>query len=251
MTTKVDSADPGFRLWNKILGAALALPGARVNRAAYLRSELGAHLPLDKVEDAIASTPANAGVSKTIVRRCTASAIKWHRAGVSASSAALALPGGWAMAASVPTDLGQFFWHTIVVSQKLAYLHGWPELLPEGGEVDDETKLVLTLFAGVMLGAQGANEGLSKLATAVSGEVARRLPRAPLTKYALYKLAKQVAKWLGVSLTKKKFAEFIGRTVPVVGGVVAGTLTWVAFGGGARRLDEHLQGLAFAERGAG
>jgi hypothetical protein len=103
------------------------------------------------------------------------------------------------------------------------------------------------LFIGVMLGAQGATNGLSKLATAVGTEVAKRLPRAPLTKYAIYQIAKQVAKWIGVALTKKKFAEFIGRAIPIVGGGVAGVITWVAFGTGAKRLLEHLEGLPLAE----
>jgi hypothetical protein len=251
MADRTDRSDTGLAVWNRVLSAALALPGARIDRAAYLRSALGAYLPMDEVEAAIKSTPAKAGISKSLLKRASTAAIKWHRTGVTAASTVAGLPGGWWLVATVPVDLGQFFWHTVVVSQKLAYLHGWPELLPEGDDVDDETKLVLTLFIGVMLGAQGATEGLSKLATAASREVVKRLPGAPLTKYALYNVAKQVAKWLGVKLTKKKFAEVVGRAVPLVGGAVAGTLTWIAFGGGAARLHEHLKALPLAEGKAG
>ena len=39
------------------------------------------------------------------------------------------------MAATIPADLAQDFWHAIVLSQKLAYLYGWPDLL-EDGELD-------------------------------------------------------------------------------------------------------------------
>ena len=153
MTATLDASNTGLVAWNKALGAALALPGARVNRAKYLRSALEPHLPKKDVEAAIESTPASAGVSPALLKRVSAAAIKWHRAGVTAASFATGLPGGWWLVAAVPADLAQFFWHTIVVSQKLAYLHGWPELLGEDDEVDDETKLVLTLFVGVMLGA--------------------------------------------------------------------------------------------------
>jgi hypothetical protein len=114
-------------------------------------------------------------------------------------------------------------------------------------EVDDETKLLLTLFVGVMFGAHGARDGLSKLAAAIGTQVAKRLPRAALTKYAVYQVAKQVARWIGGSLTKKKFAEAVGRAVPVLGGILAGSLTWILFGAGAKRLHLHLDGLPLAE----
>lgn len=48
-----------------------------------------------------------------------------------------------------------------------------------------------------MLGAQGADQCLTRLGTAISSEVAKRLPRAPLIKYAIYRIAKEVAKWIG------------------------------------------------------
>jgi hypothetical protein len=134
----------------------------------------------------------------------------------------------------------------LVILQKLAYLNGWPSLFQEDEEIDDETKLILTLFVGVMLGAEGAASGVSKLATAVGSEVAKRLPRASLTKYAIYQIAKQVAKWIGVSLTKKKFAELVGRAVPVIGSVIGGSITWFAFGAGAERLRVHLESLPLA-----
>jgi hypothetical protein len=105
---------------------------------------------------------------------------------VSATSAAVGLPGGWWLAGTLPTDLTQYFWHVIGLAQKLAYLHGWPELLEEGQEIEDETRLVLTMFIAVSLGIEGATGALNRLATAVGAETARRLRCAPLTKYALY-----------------------------------------------------------------
>lgn len=230
-------------VWTQLLGTALKMPGARVSRMAFLRSALAPHCSGAQVELAVRSTPAQAGVSRAQIGRAAQSSIKWHRAGVTAVSAAAGLPGGWWLAGTIPADLAQYFWHVIVVLQKLAYLYGWPELLAEGVEIDDETKLVLTLFVGVMLGAQGATEGLGKLASALSAEATRRLPRAALTKYALLRVAREVAKWIGVSLTKRKFAEFLGRAVPLVGGLVAGSLTWIAFGNGCDRLLEHLRDL--------
>lgn len=235
-----------MRIWETVMNAALKIPGARVDRTKFLRSTFGPHMADDLVQRAVASTPAKAGIPEEVRRRAADSSIKWHRAGVSATSLAVGLPGGWWLAGTMPTDLTQYFWHVIVLAQKLAYLHGWPELLPEGEEIDDETRLVMTMFIGVSLGAEGAASGLNKLATALGAEAAKRMPRAALTKYALYNVAKLVAKWIGISLTKKKFAELVGRAIPIAGGVIAGALTWAIFGASAKRLRAHLAGLPLA-----
>jgi hypothetical protein len=247
-----DTSDPngsGLKLWNSVLGAALKIPGARIERASFLRSALNAHASAELVEEAVASTPAKAGIPSDSIRRAALSSIKWHRAGVSSVSLLAGLPGGPWLVGTIPADFAQYFWHMIVLLQKLSYLHGWPELFQKDEEVDDETKLLLTLFIGVMLGAHGASDGLGKIATALAAQFSKRLPRAPLTKYAVYQVAKQVARWLGVSLTKRKFAELVGRVVPIIGGLFAGAVTWTLFGAGAKRLHVHLEGLALAREG--
>lgn len=96
---------------------------------------------------------------------------------MSAAAIALALPPGWWNAATLPADVVQFFTQVIVVAQKLAYLYGWPEFVPHGEEVDDETRLVVTLFVGVALGSNHAAHGLAVLGERVGAEVAKRLSR--------------------------------------------------------------------------
>ncbi len=237
----------GLVVWNRVLRTALQLPGARVDRTAFLRSALSPYLSSDKVEKAVQQTPAKAGISKQVVADASQKAIKWHQAGVSATSAVAGLPGGFWVAGTVPADVIQYFWHVLVVVQKLAYLHGWPSLLQEGEEVDEETTLVLTLFVGVMLGIQGATSGLGKWVSALGLEGAKHLPKSPLNKHAIYRLATEVAKWIGLRLTRKKLAEMLGRAMPVVGGIFAGTTTWMAFGKGTQRLKEHLESLPLAK----
>lgn len=241
-----EEAATGLKVWDAVMKGILSIPGAKVDRAKFLRSTFGPHVADELVQLAITSTPAKAGIPEEVRRRAAESSITWHRAGVSATSLAAGLPGGFALVGTIPTDLAQYFWHVVVLSQKLAYLHGWPDLLPDGEEVDDETRLVMTMFVGVSFGVEGAKSGLNKLATALGAEAAKRLPRAALTKYAIYNIAKLVAKWIGVNLTKKKFAELVGRSIPIVGGVVAGGLTWAVFGASAKRLRTHLEGLPLA-----
>jgi hypothetical protein len=78
-----DSA--GLTVWNAILAGALKIPGARIDRASFLRSALTAQVSADVVEKAVATTPAKAGISKTVIKKAAQSSIAWHRAGVSAN----------------------------------------------------------------------------------------------------------------------------------------------------------------------
>ena len=135
-------------VWNSVLRTALALPGVKVDRKAFLRRALSKHVTEKVLQSAIDTSPATAGVSKNTIRRIATANIKWHRAGVSTLSFASGLPGGWWIAGTVPVDLTQFFWHSLVMLQKLAYLYGWPELFSEDSELelDDKTLLILTVF---------------------------------------------------------------------------------------------------------
>lgn len=233
-------------VWNKVLRAALAIPGSKVDREAFLRRALSKHVPDEVWQCAIEETPHAAGISQETIRKIAASAIKWHRAGVSSVSFAAGLPGGWWVAGTMPADLSQFFWHVIVVAQKLAYLYGWPELSSEDGELDDETLLLLTLLIGVMLGAESAGKAISKLAERLATQVAGRLPKKALTKWGIYRLAREVAKWLGIKLTKDSFSRALAKMVPVLGGIISGTVTWVAFTTMTNRLARHLESLPLA-----
>lgn len=241
-----DQSSGSIEVWNKVLRAALSLPGARVDRADFLRRELSKRYASDIVEKAISSRPAAAGIPAAEIADIAKSCIAWHRVGVSSVSFAAGLPGGWWIAGTVPADMTQFFWHISVILQKLAYLHGWPELYEKEGQVDDQTLLIFTVFIGVMFGAGAASKILGELAERVAVQVTRRLPQEALTKWGLYVLAKEVAKWIGVKLTKESFARFIARAIPIISGFISGTVTWVTFSIMSKRLRIHLENLRLA-----
>src|SRR5438132_13930583 len=142
-------------VWNSVLRTALALPGAKVDRKAFLRKALSKHVTEKVLQSAIYTSPAKAGVSKDTIRRIATANIKWHRAGVSTLSFASGLPGGWWIAGTVPVDLTQFFWHVLVMFQKLPYLSACLKLSTEDSkpELNTETLLTRPFFFGPMLAA--------------------------------------------------------------------------------------------------
>lgn len=231
----------------QVLDAAARLPGVRIDRAGYLRTALKRHCSSEQIERAIAETPAAAGISPSVIEKVAATSIRFETAKVTGLSTAAGIPGGMAMAGTVPADLAQYFGHMIRITQKLAYIYSWPDLFADDEELDEATAGVLTPFIGVMFGVQTAQTGITKVSTMIAGQVVKKLPQKALTQGTIYPVVKKVAGLLGTRMTKQIFANGVAKFVPVLGGIASGGLTLVTFRPMAKRLERHLAGLDLAE----
>lgn len=227
-------------IWNKVMGAALSMPGVKVDRDDFLKKELKNYCSPEQLNLAISSRPIN-GVSKEIIDRIANACINSHTTKVTTISAVAGIPGGFAMAGTIPADMAQYYWHVFVLAQKLAYLYGFPDLRDENGNLTDTASDMLTLFVGVMMGASAANQAIKGLAKEFAKQVVKRLPQKALTKTMYYPIIKQIAKWIGVKLTKDTFAKGLGKVIPILGGVISGSLTLATFRPSAKRLQHKLQ----------
>ena len=150
------------------------------------------------------------------------------------------------MLGTIPADMAQFYYNALILSQKLAYLYGWPGIIKEEG-IDEETRMRVTLLIGAMLGASGANQAITKLAQDFAKETAKRLPQKALTKTAYYPIVQQIGKWIGVKVTKEIFARWVSKVIPVIGGITSGLLTMAMMHPMAKRLQAHLKTTKFAQ----
>ncbi|PTM99839.1 hypothetical protein [Streptomyces sp. VMFN-G11Ma] len=223
------------------LVSAARLPGVRIHREAYLRKALARYCSEDEIRVAVEQTPAAAGISLDVLDKVANDSIRYETAKVSALSAAAGLPGFMALPATVPADLAQYFSHMLRIAQKLAYLYSWPDLFSDDGDnVDDATMGVLTLFFGVMFGAQSANAAVGKVAEMMAKQVAKKLPQKALTNGVIYPIVKKVAAYIGAEMTKQTFAKSVSKAIPVVGAAISGTLTFATYRPMAKRLKKHL-----------
>ena len=232
MTDEID-------LWNKALKGAMAIPFVKVDREAFLRKELRIYCDYEQLNIAISESPTKV-LSKSQISKIANGCIKYHLTLVCSASALAGLPGGWALAGTIPADIAQFYAHVFALTQKLLYLYGWPDLQNEKGEIDDETAQILTLFTGVMMGSQAAVEAVLNLTKELAKQVAIRLPKQALTKYAIYNVAKQVSKWIGIKLTKDSFARGLSKVIPLIGAPISAGVTYCTFKPMANRLKKHL-----------
>ena len=97
---QIDSTD--------IILLALKVPGVKVDRAKFLQKEFFKNHPQEVIDLAIATTPAQAGIPREEVDKIVDEVIKFERNAVSGISLALGMPGGVAMAATIPADIAQY-----------------------------------------------------------------------------------------------------------------------------------------------
>lgn len=223
--------------WDKVMNLALSMPMVKVDRTAFLTKEFSMYDNADQLRD---KRPIDLFDAEAI-ERAARGIINSHLAKATVASTAAGIPGGLVMAATMPADIAQYYWHVLVVAQKLGYLYGWPDLLDEKGQITEGTRNVLTLFVGVMFGAQAANKLVGEIAKRVSLQAAKRLPQQALTKTMYYPVIKQVAKWIGFKMTKDTFGKGVGKAIPILGGVLSGAITAFSFKPMAEKLQKHLR----------
>lgn len=224
-----------------ILG--LQAPGVKIDRTTFLQQEFLKKYPQHMVDKAIASTPAQAGIPSDEIDKIADSAIQYERYFVSGIAAALGAPGGFAMVATIPADIMQYYGYMLRATQKLLYLYGFPEIdiTEKNSKFDSETINILILCLGVMYGAAGANNALKAVAKAFAAGLEKKLLKMALTKGTIYPVVKSVATWFGKSMTKQVFAGFFKKAIPVVGGVIGGGITYLSFKPCCDKLKGSLQ----------
>ena len=226
-----------------IIIMGLKVPGVCIKREQFLRKELQSKCDPETIEKAISTNPLHAGISQDIIDFVADEVIKYERVCVSGISAALSMPGGAVMAATIPTDIAQYYGYMLRAAQKLMYLYGFPQIdIEEDGPVfDSETMNLMIICLGVMYGVAGASNALKAIAKALGSGVEKQLLRRALTKGTIYPIVKSVSKWFGMKMTKEVFAGFFKKAIPVIGGVLGGGITFLSFGPCCDKLKSSLK----------
>ena len=225
------------------LAKVVRVPGVRVNREEFLRQELRKlHMSDDAIQRAIDSNPLLAGVSLTAIDRLAEEAISYETNKSAAISFVAGIPGGFAMLGTIPADLMQYYAHALRIMQKLAYLYGWGDLLPDSRDADDDTLGVLAVFFGVMLGVGGAAQSLTAFArVAAKTAYQNHATKRALMSITWYPVVKHSLRLIGINIAKSTAAKGFSKLVPVIGGFVSSGLTFMTLQSQSALLKEHLR----------
>ena len=227
----------------EFLAKVVRVPGVRVNRDDFLRQELRKlRMGDDAIQRAIDSSPLLAGVSLTEIDKLAEETISYETNKSAAISFVAGIPGGFAMLGTIPADLMQYYAHALRIMQKLAYLYGWGDLLPDGRDADDDTLGVLAVFFGVMLGVGGAAQSLTAFArVAAKTAYQNHATKRALMSITWYPVVKPSLRLIGINITKSTAAKGFSKIVPVIGGFVSSGLTFMALQSQSALLKEHLR----------
>ena len=227
----------------EIITKSIQIPGVKVDRSKFLAESFSSNV--DKLESVINDGPIEAGISREEINAVANKLIIKRTSESSIASFAAGIPGGLAMAATIPADILQFFGMALRLAQELSYLYGASDLW-ENGQVDDEkVRNQLILYCGVMFGVSGAVSGVRVLSTQIAKTALKKIPQKALTKTFWYPIIKKICSFVGYTLTKKTLASGVSKVIPVVGGVISGTINFASMMPMAKRLNSTLDDAVF------
>ncbi|MDD6175438.1 MAG: SHOCT domain-containing protein [Firmicutes bacterium] len=226
-----------------IITTAVQIPGVKVNRKKFL-AEIFAGED-DVVQDILDLGPIQANVSREKLQLLSSKLIFKRTSASSLASFVAGVPGGLAMAATIPADVLQFFGMALRLAQELSYLYGAEDLWNDGHPDSDKIQNQLILYCGVMFGVSGAVSGVRVISTQLAKTALKKLPQKALTKTFWYPIIKQIGKALSIKVTKTTVANGISKAIPIIGGVISGTINFASMMPMADRLQKTLDKAVF------
>ena len=227
----------------EIISKAIQIPGVKVDRNKFLAECFSSKVNL--LEKIINNGSVEAGITREEISNIANKLIMKRTSQSSIASFAAGIPGGLAMAATIPADVLQFFGMSLRLAQELSYLYGADDLWKNGQVDDEKVKNQLILYCGVMFGVSGAVSGVRVLSTQVAKTALKKIPQKALTKTFWYPMIKKICSFVGYTLTKKTLASGVSKAIPVIGGVISGTINFASMMPMARKLNDTLDKAIF------
>lgn len=221
----------------KVVNESLKLPFVKIDRSEFLIRKFGEQV--DDIQKLIDEGP-QVFFSKEELDESAKKVINANVLQSSSLSFASGLPGGFAMAATIPADIAQFYGYSLKLAQEISYIYGYNNMWNDQGELTEDAKNTLILYLGVMLGVTSAGAAVRILSNKMALQALKKIPQKALTKTIYYPIIKQVMAIFGTKLTKATFAKGVSKFIPLVGGAVSGTMNYISLRPMANKLKDEL-----------
>ena len=156
-----------------VITTSIKMPGVKVNRDKFLAETFATESVA--IQDVLDLGPVQAGVSRDKLSLIANKLILKRTSQSSAASFVAGIPGGLAMAATIPADVMQFFGMALRLAQELSYLYGADDLWENGTVNEDKIQSQLILYCGVMFGVSGAVSGVRVLSTQIAKTTLKKI----------------------------------------------------------------------------
>ena len=226
----------------QVLRQVVKLPMVKVNREKFLVDKFSKELDRKDIATLLEKGPTSL-LTKENLDRVAKNCIKDNVLRASGTSILAGLPGGIAMAITIPADVAQFYGFSLKLAQELGYIYGYEDLWASREELSEDAQNTLLLYLGVMLGVNGTAALLRAGGITIAKQVMKTVPNKALTKTLWYPILKKVLKIFGVNLTKGGLAKGMGKFIPILGGIISGGLTFATMKPMGESLQKELSKL--------
>ena len=228
----------------KVISTAIQIPGVKVNRNAFLCEVFKSVTP-EMRNQILEVGPVEAGCSRSELKKIAKGIVDKRTLASTGASFVAGLPGGLAMAATIPADTLQFYAVALRLAQEISYIYGEPDLWDGGTLSEERVSHQLILYCGVLFGASGASATVRVLSSNLAKQALKKLPQKALTKTFYYPVIKSICKALGIKMTKSVFAKGVSKAIPLIGGVVSGGITFASMRPMGNRLVDTFDDCKF------
>lgn len=220
-----------------VLNESLKLPFIKVDRSDFLTKTFS-----NKIDDMpkLFKEGPQAFFSKEELDRIASNVINSNVLKSSSISFASGLPGGVAIAATIPADIAQFYGYSLKLAQEISYVYGYQNIWTNQDELTEDAKNTLILYLGIMFGVSSAGSTIRILSNKLALQALKQLPNKTLTKHLYFTILKKVLAIFGTKLTKATFAKGVSKVIPVVGGVLSGSMNYLSLKPMANKLKDEL-----------
>lgn len=220
-----------------VLNESLKLPFIKVDRSDFLTKTFS-----NKIDDMpkLFKEGPQAFFSKEELDRIASNVINSNVLQSSSISFASGLPGGVAIAATIPADMAQFYGYSLKLAQEISYVYGYQKIWTNQDELTEDAKNTLILYLGIMFGVSSAGSTIRILSNKLALQALKQLPNKTLTKHLYFTIVKKVLAIFGTKLTKATFAKGVSKVIPVVGGVLSGSMNYLSLKPMANKLKDEL-----------
>ncbi|MGE9834457.1 hypothetical protein ACVRXS_07450 [Streptococcus orisratti] len=221
--------------------AASQMPFVKVNREEFLRKEFSGNEHIEKIikdgpQSVFTSRALRKRAQKVIANTTNKTSMASFLTGIPSSPVTAVASGG--------ADIIQYFGFALNLSQQIAYLFGEDNLF--NGDYDklpEEVQIRIISYLGIMFGAGGSSALIASISKTAGNSIGKKITQKALTKTTWYPLVKKIGSTLGYKITKQTVGKSITKIVPVIGGVVSGSLTYLTFKPMGNRLADTFADL--------
>ncbi|EHN58179.1 hypothetical protein [Oenococcus kitaharae] len=219
----------------EIVSKAIKLPGVKVDRRAFLAKTFH-QLEGAELAQLVDQGPQSLFGAKDLIKVANRVVLNDTEKSTVFSFAAGLPSTPLAMAGTATADILQYFAFAVRMAQEVAYVFGRPSIFNEDGALTEAGEREVMLYLGAMLGVAAANSGLMLVSRGLGATVGKKMLQATLTKTFWYPLMKKIAGAIGIQVTKKSASSLVTKTVPIIGGIASGGLTFLTFRPMGKRL---------------